>query len=105
MSFHPLMVYDPEKFQRSERRVVEEGPPFELTADRRRQLDEILTRYPADRKRSAVLAALFVAGVLAEQLWRHGQPGVINNLARSVESVLLMAVALIVIPWKWPVFP
>ncbi|WP_400190968.1 hypothetical protein [Hymenobacter sp. B81] len=50
--------------------------------------------WPRLRRAAGVLAALFVAGVLAEQLWRRGQPLVINNLARSVESVLLMAVAL-----------
>ena len=58
MSFHPLMVYDPDKFQKSERAVVEEGPAFTLTPERRAQLDEILAKYPPDRKRSAVLAAL-----------------------------------------------
>ena len=60
MSFHPLMVYDPAKFQKSERQTVEEGPPFTLTPERRRQLDELLTKYPPDRKRSAVLAALYL---------------------------------------------
>ncbi|HVL68391.1 MAG TPA: NADH-quinone oxidoreductase subunit NuoE [Vicinamibacterales bacterium] len=60
MSFHPLMVYDPDKFQKSERVVVDEGPPFELTPERRAKLDEILSKYPPDRKRSAVLAALYL---------------------------------------------
>jgi NADH-quinone oxidoreductase E subunit len=59
MSFHPLMVYDPQRFQRSERKVVEEGPPFVFTPERRAALDELLTKYPPDRKRSAVLAALY----------------------------------------------
>ena len=31
MSFHPLMVYDPKRFQQSERRLVEEGAPFTFT--------------------------------------------------------------------------
>jgi len=60
MSFHPLMVYDPAKFQKSERAVVEEGPPFQLTPERRAELDRILAMYPPDRKRSAVLAALYL---------------------------------------------
>ena len=58
MSFHPLMVYDPAHFQRSERKLVEEGPPFTFTPQRRQALDDLLTKYPPDRKRSAVLAAL-----------------------------------------------
>ena len=59
MSFHPLMVYDPKRFQQSERRLVEEGAPFTFTPERRAALDILLTKYPADRKRSAVLAALY----------------------------------------------
>jgi NADH-quinone oxidoreductase E subunit len=90
MSFHPLMVYDPEKFQRSERRVVEEGPPFELTADRRRQLDELLTKYPAERKRSAVLAALYLVqeqqGYLTANGMRHIAP-IVDLTPAEVEDV------------------
>jgi NADH-quinone oxidoreductase subunit E len=90
MSFHPLMVYDPDKFQRSERRIVEEGPPFALTADRRRQLDEILTRYPPDRKRSAVLAALYLVqeqqGYLTANAMRHIAP-LLDLAPAEVEDV------------------
>ena len=90
MSFHPLMVYDPEKFQRSERRVVEEGPPFELTADRRKQLDEMLLRYPPDRKRSAVLAALYLVqdqqGYLTANAMRHIAP-IVDLTPAEVEDV------------------
>ena len=90
MSFHPLMVYDPDKFQRSERRVVEEGPPFELTADRRRQLDEIITKYPPDRKRSAVLAALYLVqdqqGYLTANGMRHIAP-IVDLAPAEVEDV------------------
>jgi NADH-quinone oxidoreductase subunit E len=60
MSFHPLMVYDPERFQRSERKLLDEGPPFTFTRKSRAVLDELLTKYPPDRKRSAVLAALYL---------------------------------------------
>jgi NADH-quinone oxidoreductase subunit E len=90
MSFHPLMVYDPEKFQRSERRVVEEGPPFELTGDRRRQLDELLTKYPPERKRSAVLAALYLVqeqqGYLTANGMRHIAP-IVDLTPAEVEDV------------------
>jgi NADH-quinone oxidoreductase subunit E len=59
MSFHPLMEYN-ERFHKSERKIVDEGPPFTFTPDRRAQLDETLTKYPANQKRSAILAALYL---------------------------------------------
>ena len=78
MSFHPLMVYDPSKFQKSERDVVDEGPPFALTPERRAKLDEILTKYPPERKWSAVLAALYLVqeqqGYLTGNGMRHIAP-------------------------------
>ena len=78
MSFHPLMEYDRAKFQKSERRTVEDGPPFSLTPERRAQLDDILKKYPADRKRSAVLAALYLVqeqqGYLTGNAMRHIAP-------------------------------
>jgi NADH-quinone oxidoreductase E subunit len=75
MSFHPLMVYDRARFQQSERKVLEEGAPFTFTSDRRAVLDELLTKYPPDRKRSAVLAALYLVqdqqGYLTASGMRH----------------------------------
>ena len=90
MSFHPLMVYDPQRFQRSERRMVEEGPPFALTADRRQQLDEIIAKYPSDQKRSAVLAALYLVqeqqGYLTANGMRHIAP-LLDLTPAEVEDV------------------
>jgi NADH-quinone oxidoreductase subunit E len=90
MSFHPLMVYDPEKFQKSERFVVEEGPPFQLTPERRAQLDELLTKYPPDRKRSAVLAALYLVqeqqGHLTGNAMKHIAP-LVDLTPAEVEDV------------------
>lgn len=60
MSFHPKMAYDA-TFHKSMRTLADPGPAFEFTAENRAKLDEILTRYPADRKRSAVLPALYLA--------------------------------------------
>ena len=78
MTFHPLMEYDPAKFQKSERQTVDDGPPFALTPERRRQLDEILSKYPPERKRSAVLAALYLVqeqqGYLTGNGMRHVAP-------------------------------
>ena len=90
MSFHPLMVYDPSKFQQSERSTVDEGPAFALTPERRAQLDEILTRYPPDRKRSAVLAALYLVqeqqGYLTGSAMRHIAP-LLDLTPAEVEDV------------------
>jgi len=74
MSFHPLMAYD-ERFHKSERKIVDEGPPFTFTPERRAALDDILTKYPPERKRSAVLAALYLvqdqAGYITANGMRH----------------------------------
>ena len=90
MSFHPLMVYEPGRFQQSERKTVDEGPPFEFTPERRRTLDELLTKYPPDRKRSAVLAALYLvqeqAGYLTGNGMRH-VAGILDMTPAEVEDV------------------
>jgi len=85
MSFHPLMAYD-ERFHKSERKVGDEGPPFVFTPERRAALDEILTKYPPDRKRSAVLAALYLvqeqAGYITGNGMRHIAPLLLENRER-----------------------
>jgi NADH-quinone oxidoreductase E subunit len=90
MSFHPLMLYDPAKFQKSTRDVVDEGPPFAFTPERRAKLDEILTKYPPERKRSAVLAALYLVqeqqGYLTGNGMRHIAP-LLDLTPAEVEDV------------------
>lgn len=90
MSFHPLMVYDPARFQKSERKFAEEGPPFTLTPDRRAKLDEILTKYPSNQKRSAVLAALYLVqeqqGYITANGMRHIAP-LLDLTPAEVEDV------------------
>ena len=89
MSFHPLMAYD-ERFHKSERKVGDEGPPFTFTPERRAALDEILTKYPPDRKRSAVLAALYLvqdqAGYVTGNGMRHIAP-LLDLTPAEVEDV------------------
>jgi NADH-quinone oxidoreductase E subunit len=89
MSFHPLMSYD-ERFHKSERKVVDEGQPFTFTPARRAALDDILTKYPPDRKRSAVLAALYLlqeqAGYLTGNGMRH-VAGILDMTPAEVEDV------------------
>ena len=58
MTFHPRIDYA--TFHRSERKLGEAGEPFVYTPERRARFDEIVSRYPPDRKRSAVLPALYL---------------------------------------------
>jgi NADH-quinone oxidoreductase E subunit len=84
------MIYDPERFQKSERTVVEEGAPFVFTPERRAALDALLTKYPPERKRSAVLAALYLVqeqqGYLTGSAMRHVAP-ILDMTPAEVEDV------------------
>jgi len=74
MSFHPLMPYG-EGWHKSERRLPDEGPAFTFTADRAARLEEICGKYPPEQRKSAVLAALYLAqeqqGYLTANAMRH----------------------------------
>ena len=60
MSFHPEMEYAPAKFHRSERKLAEPGEPFRYTPENQAKFDDIVTRYPADQRKSAILYALYL---------------------------------------------
>ncbi len=89
MSFHPLMMYD-QRFQKSDRKIADEGEPFAFTPERRAALDEILTKYPKNQKRSAVLAALYLVqeqiGYLTANGMRHIAP-ILEMTPAEVEDV------------------
>ena len=74
MSFHPLMPYG-EGWHKSERKILEPGAPFTFTPERAAKLEEICGKYPPDRRKSAVLAALYLAqeqhGYLTASAMRH----------------------------------
>jgi NADH-quinone oxidoreductase E subunit len=59
VSFHPKMAYDA-TFHQSSRALTEAGPSFEYTPENRARFETILTRYPHDQRRSAVLPALYL---------------------------------------------
>jgi len=59
VSFHPTMAYDA-TFHKSTRELADPGPAFEYTPEHRARFDEIVKRYPPERKRSAVLPALYL---------------------------------------------
>jgi NADH-quinone oxidoreductase E subunit len=74
VSFHPKMAYDA-SFHKSARLLEDEGPPFVYTPEHRARFDEIITRYPPSRRRSAVLPALYLAqrqqGYITANAIRH----------------------------------
>ena len=59
MTFHPKMAYDA-TFHKSARTLQDEGPAFEYTPENRARFDTVIVRYPPDRRRSAVLPALYL---------------------------------------------
>ena len=74
MSFHPLMPYG-EGWHKSERKLADEGQPFAFTPERAAKLEEICGKYPPEQRKSAVLAALYLAqeqqGHLTANAMRH----------------------------------
>ena len=76
MSFHPQMEYAPARWHKSERKLAEEGGEFRYTPENQAKFDEIVTRYPEDQRKSAILYALYLAqaqngGYLTGAAMRH----------------------------------
>ena len=75
MSFHPKMEYAPARFHKSARRLAETGEPFTFTPENQATFDEIVTHYPPERRKSAILYALYLAqrqqGYLTAAAMRH----------------------------------
>ena len=75
MSFHPLMPYGTDDWQRSERVLLAKGEPFKYTPERAAALEEICSKYPPEQRKSAVLAALYLVqeqqGYLTAAALRH----------------------------------
>jgi NADH-quinone oxidoreductase subunit E len=78
-------------FHKSARQLEDEGPPFAYTPENRARFDEIVTRYPADRRRSAVLPALYLAqqqqGYITANAIRH-VAGLLEITRADVEDVV-----------------
>ena len=58
MSFHPHIEYA--TFHRSERKLAELGEEFRYTPEHQAIFDELVTHYPPDQRKSAILYALFL---------------------------------------------
>src|SRR5499426_2991442 len=54
------MEYAPARFHRSERKLAEPGEPFTYTPENQAKFNQVVTRYPADRRKSAILYALYL---------------------------------------------
>jgi NADH-quinone oxidoreductase subunit E len=84
------MAYDA-TFHKSVRQLEDEGPPFAYTPENRARFDEIVTRYPPDRRRSAVLPALYLAqqqqGYITANAIRH-VAGLLEITRADVEDVV-----------------
>jgi NADH-quinone oxidoreductase E subunit len=74
VSFHPKMAYGA-AFHKSARHLEDEGPAFVYTPENRARFDRIVTRYPPEQRRSAVLPALYLAqyqqGYITANAIRH----------------------------------
>ncbi|HSF99905.1 MAG TPA: NADH-quinone oxidoreductase subunit NuoE [Vicinamibacterales bacterium] len=79
MTFHPRMDYGP-GHHKSARALPEEGPAFVYTAENAATLEEICARYPPERRKSAILAALYLA--------QHQQGYITRNAMRHVAEVI-----------------
>jgi NADH-quinone oxidoreductase subunit E len=62
-------------FHKSSRQLEDEGPAFVYTPENRARFDALVLRYPPDRRRSAVLPALYLAqyqqGYITANAIRH----------------------------------
>jgi NADH-quinone oxidoreductase subunit E len=76
---------------RSARRLPPEGEPFEYTPENRDRFETIAKRYPADRRQSAILPALWLVQHQQGYITAHAMryvAGVIGCTAAEVEDVV-----------------
>jgi NADH-quinone oxidoreductase E subunit len=78
-------------FHKSARVLGEEGAPFTYSPENRARLDDIVKRYPPDRRRSAVLPALYLVqaqqGYVTASAIRHVAEA-LDMTAADVEDVV-----------------
>jgi NADH-quinone oxidoreductase subunit E len=90
MSFHPRMPYG-SGWHKSDRVFADAGPPFVFTDANRARLEEIATHYPPERRKSAILAALYLVqeqqGYISGHAMQHVAEA-IGCTAADVEDVV-----------------
>lgn len=76
---------------KSARPLPEEGPPFTYTPEHRARIEEICARYPADQRKSAIIAAVYLVqaqqGYITQNGMRHVAE-VIRCTTAEVEEVV-----------------
>jgi NADH-quinone oxidoreductase subunit E len=85
------MEYAPAKFQRSERTLAEPGEPFTYTPENQAKFDEVVKRYPPDRRKSAILFALYLVQNQLGYITANGMRHVAQQIgctAAEVEDVV-----------------
>jgi len=91
VSFHPEMQYAPARFHKSERTLAEPGGTFEYSPENQARFNEIVTHYPPEWRKSAILYALFLAqrqqGYVTRAAMRF-VAGQIGCTAAEVEDVV-----------------
>jgi NADH-quinone oxidoreductase subunit E len=78
-------------FHKSSRTLAEPGDPFVYTAENRARFDVIVARYPADRRRSAVLPALYLVQYQQGHITGHAMryvAGLLGITPADVEDVV-----------------
>jgi NADH-quinone oxidoreductase E subunit len=90
VTFHPKMPYDT-GLHKSERQLPEMGERFAFTPEHRATLEDIATRYPPERRRSALLPALYLVqrqqGYVSARAMQHVAE-VIGVTPAEVEDVV-----------------
>jgi NADH-quinone oxidoreductase subunit E len=85
------MEYAPARFHRSERKLADDGPPFAYTPENQAKFNEVVERYPPDRRKSAILYALYLVqnqqGYITAAGMRH-VAAQIGCTAAEVEDVV-----------------
>ena len=85
------MDYAPAQFHRSARTLAEPGEPFAYTPENQAKFDEIVTHYPPDQRKSAILYALYLVqqqqGYITGAAMRHVAEQ-IRCTAAEVEDVV-----------------
>lgn len=91
MSFHAEMNYAPARFHKSERTLAEPGEPIAFTPQNQAKFDEVVKRYPPERRRSAILFALYLVQEQQGYVSRAGMRLVARQIgctAADVEDVV-----------------
>jgi NADH-quinone oxidoreductase subunit E len=60
VSFHAKVDYAPARFHKSGRVLADAGAPIVFTPENQAKFDEVVTRYPPEQRKSAILYALFL---------------------------------------------